>query len=233
MWLIKGTSSWHCRYASCACLSLRHLSHLVTWCFSESCFSQFKDAQVRRHFWNQGRQWILSLLCSECQSTELWSALCKRSDDYLKNLKTSLSWLLNSNPGLFLGQHHSPGSTSLTQCISTPGRRKVPAPSVPAQALPSMGWVNHSILHPRTGRLFWAQLCICTMRTLLAWAKPDVQPTTQATRSGDIHTHQQSQKTVMLHNWSKHKTGLRYNHLWLLTALHSLGHEIQGMQSQQ
>lgn len=160
MWLTKGTSC-HCRYASQACLSLRYLSHLASWCFSESCFSQFKDAQVRRHFWNQWRQCILSLLCSESQSTVLWSVLCKRSDDYLKmllNLKTLHSWLVKSNPGLLLGQHHSTGSTSLTQCFSTPGRRKVPAPSVLAQALPSMGWVNHSILHPRTGRLFWAEL---------------------------------------------------------------------------
>lgn len=147
MWLTKCTSLWEGRHASQACLSLRHLSYLAFWCFSESCFSQFKDTQVRRHFRNQCRQCILSLLCSEPQSTVLWSALCKRSDDYLKmplNLKTSLSWLLNSNPGLILGQHHSTGSTSLTQCYSTPRKRKVPVPSVPAQALPSMEWVSHS-----------------------------------------------------------------------------------------
>lgn len=50
--------------------------------------------------------------------------------------------------------------------------------------------------------------------------KLDVQPTMQATGLGYIHTHQQSQKTVVLYSWSKHRTGMRYSHtdFWLLKS---------------
>lgn len=241
MWLTKGTSLCHCRYASQVCLSLRHLSHVAFWCFSEGCFSQFKEAQVRRHFWKQWRHCILSLLCSGSQSTALWSALCKRSDDYLKmplNLKTSLSWLLNSNPGLFLGQHHSTGSTSLTQRFSTPGRRKVPAPSLPAQAPPSTGWVNYSVLNLRTGRLCWAQLCICTMRTLLAWAKTRcIAHNADSKQQGwgiFIPTSNLKWESCCTTGASTELalgTTIQISNFW--RTLQSLGHQIQGLQSQQ
>lgn len=150
----------------------------------------------------------MSLLCSEPQSTVLWSALCKRSDDYLKmplNLKTSLSCLLNSIPGLFLGQHHSTGSTSLTQCFSTPGRRKASAPSVPTQALPSIGWLNHSIPQNR--------------KVILSSALHMHNEHTFSLSENWMHSPQCKQQgwglfisTVMLHNWSKYRTGIRYNH---------------------
>lgn len=90
----------------------------------------------------------------------------------------------------------------------------------------SIVWVNHSILYSRPGKLFWAQLCIHTLRTQFE-LKPDVQPTMQIATNevGDIHTQQQSQKIVKLHNWSKHRTDIRciHTHLWLLKSTATSG----------